>query len=42
MQSDDAISETNPQISQMAADSKDEQTHAINRRDNGNSSADYC
>ncbi|AFM23354.1 GxxExxY protein [Desulfomonile tiedjei] len=29
MQRDDAISETNPQISQMAADSKDEQTHAI-------------
>jgi hypothetical protein len=36
------MSRINPQISQMVADTRDEQTHAINRRDNGNSSADYC
>ena len=29
MQRDDTVSGTNPQIAQMAADSKDKQTHAI-------------
>jgi len=41
MQRDDTISGTNPQIAQIAADSKDKQTRAIISRGNGGSSTPW-